>query len=362
MSDTLTEQDTRPAVPVASPHARGLGRFVSIGAAFFSALVLRRGRPLMTAFNVTFRCNLRCTYCGVDKLEYTELSAEQQKAMLRELHALGGRWVTFSGGEPLLRKDLLEVIDYAVDELGMHVFLSSNGRFVPKYVERLKKVDKISISLDGPADIHDMVRGEGAFQRAVDAIVAARGQGIHVSLTCTISRHNSERLEEVITFANEHKVWVMFQPATMWLEAVNSEKNPIAPEPEALRTAIDGLIARKRAGAPIANSVAGLRHLRKWPVASHLGRVCTAGLLTATIEPDGRYVACGFDGRNFHAELPAPEGTLTERYNATPPPATCCNECWCAPLVELNLVLNGHPGAALNMLRIDLLPHPALTR
>lgn len=359
MSDTITESGTTTQRATTRAKSPGLWRFVEVGSAFLSALVLRRGRPLMTAFNVTFRCNLRCSYCGVDQLEYSELSAAQQMEMLRELHALGGRWVTFSGGEPLLRKDLLDVIDYAVDTLGMHVFLSSNGRFVPKYIDRLTKVDKISISLDGPADIHDAVRGEGSFQRAVDAIVAARARGINVSLTCTISRLNSERLDEVIAFANEHKVWVMFQPATLWLEAVNSEKNPIAPEPEALRSAIDGLISRKRAGAPVANSTVGLKHLRKWPNASKLGRVCTAGLLTATIEPDGRYVACGFDGREFHADLPAPTAPFTERYQAAAPPATCCNECWCAPLVELNLVLNGNPTAVLNMLRMDLLPHPA---
>lgn len=359
MSETITDSAAPSHSTPARAHGAGLWRFVEVGSAFLSALVLRRGRPLMTAFNVTFRCNLRCSYCGVDQLEYTELSADQQKAMLRELHALGGRWVTFSGGEPLLRKDLLDVIDYAVDTLGMHVFLSSNGRFVPKYIDRLTKVDKISISLDGPPDVHDAVRGEGAFQRAVDAIVAARGRGINVSLTCTISRLNCGRLGEVIDFANEHKVWVMFQPATLWLEAVNSEKNPIAPEPESLRGALDGLIELKRTGAPIANSVAGLKHLRKWPNASKLGRVCTAGLLTSTIEPDGRYVACGFDGREFHADLPAPTATFTERYRAAAPPATCCNECWCAPLVELNLVLNMNPTAILNMLRIDLLPHPA---
>lgn len=359
MSDTITDSvpATQPAPTRA--HGAGLWRFVEVGNAFLAALVFRRGRPLMTAFNVTFRCNLRCSYCGVDQLEYTELTAGQQKEMLRELHALGGRWITFSGGEPLLRKDLLDVIDYAVDTLGMHVFLSSNGRFVPKYIDRLTKVDKISISLDGPPDVHDAVRGEGSFQRAVDAIVAARARGINVSLTCTISSLNSDRLDEVIDFANEHKVWVMFQPATLWLEAVNAEKNPIAPEPDALRSALDHLITRKRAGAPIANSVVGLRHLRKWPVASRLGRVCTAGLLTATIEPDGRYVACGFDGREFHADLPAPDAPFTQRYHAATPPATCCNECWCAPLVELNLVLNLNPAAILNMLRIDLLPHPA---
>lgn len=358
MSDSVTEAVAPAPAPVHA-QGRGLGRYLDLARAFFCARFLRQGRPLMTAFNVTFRCNLRCTYCGVDRLEYSELTAEQQKEMLRELRALGGRWVTFSGGEPLLRKDLLDVIDYAVDTLGMHVFLSSNGRFVPKYIDRLAKVDKISISLDGPEDVHDAVRGEGAFQRAVEAIEACRDKGIKVSLTCTLSSLNTGRLDEVIDFARAHRAWVMFQPGTLWLEAVNPEKNPIAPEPAACRAAIDQLIARKKAGAPIANSLPGLRHLRRWPEASPIGPACTAGLLTATIEPDGRYTACGFDGRTYHADLPAPEGTLTQRVQATPPPATCCNECWCAPLVELNLVLNGNLAAAWNLLRMDLLPYPA---
>jgi MoaA/NifB/PqqE/SkfB family radical SAM enzyme len=323
------------------------------GSAVLKTICYRKRTPLMIGWNLTFRCNLRCSYCGVDQLDYEELATEQVCKTLDELYAIGGRWITFSGGEPLLRRDLPEIIDHA-HNLGMHVFMSSNGRFIPRDIEKIKNLDKVSISIDGPEDVHDDIRGKGSLQHAVDGIRVCQENDILVSLTCVLSRDNLDRVEEVLDFADEHNVWIIFQPATKWLEATDGVPNPLAPPEEEYRQTIRNLMALKKKGAPISNSQAGMRHLLNWPNKSPVG--CKAGVLTCTIEPDGRMIACDFDPSAFHGDNAQDAETATERFKAMRVPEQCCQECWCAPLVELNLVFSFNLSAIFNIIQMEMRP------
>ncbi len=95
-----------------------------------SALVkihlLRQRVPLFVSWNVTFRCNLRCAYCAACEVDREELGTEQVLRGLDGLWKVGTRWVTFGGGEPLIREDCGEILRYA-REKGFQVYLSTNG-------------------------------------------------------------------------------------------------------------------------------------------------------------------------------------------------------------------------------------------
>ena len=305
--------------------------------------------PLFFEWNLTFRCNLRCKYCGACDAPSDELNTESVKAGLDGLTTLGTRWVTFGGGEPLLRKDLGEIVQHA-KEKGFQVYLSTNGSLLSKNRGILEYVDHVNLSLDGPASVHDAVRGKDAFKRTLEGIAVVRESNASASLQCTLSSLNLEHIEETVAIAIEQGLPVMFQPATQWLDS-SRKPNPIAPEVDAYRETVARLIELKRAGAPIRNSIPGLRHLARWPDATPIW--CSAGLLTCSIEPDGTMLACHQLEVGRFLKGKAGSGPLPEQFKMLPLPGGC-GQCWCAPIVELALLLSFKPGAVLNALRMFL--------
>ena len=93
--------------------------------------------PLFISWNLTFRCNLRCGYCGAVDAPRRECTTEEIVAGLKEMYGAGARWVTFGGGEPLLRPDLGALIADA-KALGYQVFVSTNGHFLPGRLDDLR--------------------------------------------------------------------------------------------------------------------------------------------------------------------------------------------------------------------------------
>ena len=309
--------------------------------------VFGRKVPLLTAWNLTFHCNLRCHYCACPDLHVPELKTPDILEAINEFHKRGMRWVTFSGGEPLLRKDIGTIVDHCKD-LGIITYLSTNGTLLPRRMESVKRLDKITISLDGPEAVHDTIRGKGSFAEAVRAIELAQEYGITVGLTCVISSHNVDTLEQVLDLADEMGVACMFQPATQWLNS-HTDPNPIAPHPEPYRKAVKRLIALKKTGAPIANSMPGLKYLLEWPEPRTIWS--TAGRLTCTVESDGKVLASHITQT---AELETPiDDNLTpwERFDALEIPKYN-DQSWCGPILELDMFFAMRPSALWNSLKV----------
>ena len=99
--------------------------------------------PLTVIFNLTNRCNTKCRHCYAGYFSRDtsrELSTQEVKRLIQDLKDNGCLRISFSGGEPLLRQDITELIEYA-QTLGLSVTLNSNGILVPKYLTALKKLD-----------------------------------------------------------------------------------------------------------------------------------------------------------------------------------------------------------------------------
>jgi MoaA/NifB/PqqE/SkfB family radical SAM enzyme len=314
---------------------------------WFSVNVLGRKVPLLTAWNLTFHCNLRCHYCACPHLHVPELKTPEILEAINEFHRRGMRWVTFSGGEPLLRKDIGTIVDHCKD-LGIITFLSTNGTLLPRRIESLKRLDKVTISLDGAEQVHDAIRGQGSFAEAAHAVALAQEYGITVGLTCVISSHNIDTLEDVLVLAERMGVACMFQPATQWLNS-HTDPNPIAPEPGPYRDAVRRLIALKRKGAPIANSMPGLKYLLEWPEPRRIWS--TAGRLTCTVESDGKVLSSHIT-QTAGLEDPITDSlTPWERFDALDIPRYN-DQSWCGPILELDLLFALHPGALWNTFKV----------
>jgi len=319
-----------------------------LGLAWLRTNLLGQQVPLLTSWNLTFHCNKRCTYCASPTLSVPELKTADILRGIDEFYRLGMRWITFSGGEPLLRNDIGQLVDHCKDR-GITTFISTNGTLLPRRIEAVKRVDRITISLDGASAVHDAVRGEGSWEEAVRAIELCRERNIDVGTTCVLSSSNLDSLDELIGFLREHKIRCMFQPATKWLDS-GTAPNPIAPETGPYRAAIDRLAQYKRQGAPIANSLAGLAILRKWPDPTPIRS--TAGAITCTVEPDGKVLASHLT-ETHNLEKPREDQRPPWELFREMPRIKVNEHPWCAPILELDLLFALHPGVMLNAFKVQ---------
>ncbi|MFC1676021.1 radical SAM protein [Planctomycetota bacterium] len=163
-------------------------------------------RKPIVVWNITRDCNLKCAHCyndsGVGK-KYKDIKTEDAKAVLADLSQYGVPSVLFSGGEPLMRPDLFELIEYAGDK-GLRTVISTNGTLINAETARkikLSSVSYVGISLDGIGKINDKFRGvDGAFERSVEGIRNCMAAGIRVGLRLTLTQRNVCELDAWFDF------------------------------------------------------------------------------------------------------------------------------------------------------------------
>ncbi len=296
-----------------------------------AARVLRRHRPLSLGWEVTAQCNASCAYCGFRERAPGELSTAEALRLIDEMHACGTRMVSLSGGEPLLRGDLPELVA-ALRARRIGVSLNTNGFLVERRREVLSAVARVKISLDGPEPVHDSVRGKGAWRRAVHGLRLCQAWGVAVVVQTVLSRANLAQLEAHTRWCAERELPLQVQPADARV-LHTGEPNPEAPEPAELRLALRRLLDGR---GDVLNTRAGLRHLLAWPAPRSMA--CASGQITARISSTGVLRLCGRPPRD------APESEwrelgLAEAFRRLHPVA--CDQCWCAPRVDMNLAYRG---------------------
>ena len=159
-------------------------------------------RPVVV-WNVTRRCNLKCVHCYAHAKDIAfdnELTTEQGKELIDDLSAFGSPVMLFSGGEPLVRKDLPQLAAYTVEK-GMRAVISTNGTLItPKMARTLKEIglSYVGISLDGMQEINDRFRGiNGAFKSALEGIKNSQDAGIKVGLRFTVNKFNVTEIPKI---------------------------------------------------------------------------------------------------------------------------------------------------------------------
>ena len=165
-------------------------------------------RPVVV-WNATQRCNLKCVHCyahAKDIADNDELSTREGKQLIDDLSGFGAPVILFSGGEPLVRKDLPELAAYAVDK-GMRAVISTNGTLIKaKMARNLKRIglSYVGISLDGMQEINDRFRGiKGAFQSALEGIKNCQDAGMKVGLRFTINKFNVKEIPHIFNLIEE---------------------------------------------------------------------------------------------------------------------------------------------------------------
>ena len=166
--------------------------------------------PICLTWELTYACNLECVHClsSSGRRDPRELTTDEAKAVLDELHDLQVFYVNIGGGEPMIRRDFFELLEYSIGH-GIGVKFSTNGAFIDAdKARRLAAMDylDIQISLDGTdAVTNDAVRGEGSYDTAIRAMDHLRDAGFgEFKISVVVTRHNVDQLDEFKALADSY--------------------------------------------------------------------------------------------------------------------------------------------------------------
>lgn len=165
--------------------------------------------PRIIAWEITRRCNLLCEHCRASAEECAypgELTLDECKAVIDDIASITDPILILTGGEPLMRSDIWDIIDYA-HEAGLHPVIGTNGTLITEDIARKiaeHGIPRVSISLDFPTPAEqDRFRGkQGAFDDAVAGIEALNAQGVGVQVNTTITKMNVDMVDQVHELAN----------------------------------------------------------------------------------------------------------------------------------------------------------------
>lgn len=164
--------------------------------------------PRLIFWETTAGCNLECIHCRritvADQLLPQDLTTAESKAMIDDIVAFSKPIFVLSGGEPLFRPDIFEIARHAADA-GLIVALATNGTLIDAEVANKIKdagIRRVSVSFDGAdAQTHDIFRGPGAFDRAMEGIGHLRDIDVPFQFNTTVAKHNIQQMEETLALA-----------------------------------------------------------------------------------------------------------------------------------------------------------------
>ncbi len=169
------------------------------------------GKPHHVQWLITRRCNYRCRGCNIwQEQDQKELSADEIKRGLDILKDMGIVEIVFSGGDPLLREDAKEIIDYASERFVTTVY--DNGSMAAKKIEALRNVDFAAISIDSLDEAkNDYIKGvPGAWKNAMNSVEALQREGIKVAVTPTISQINLHEILDITNYFTKQGIPVWY--------------------------------------------------------------------------------------------------------------------------------------------------------
>jgi radical SAM family uncharacterized protein len=287
--------------------------------------------PVIAGHKLLYRCNLECAMCPFWRREDEALlTVDQEVRMMESLVHAGVSFLGFEGGEPLLRKDLPEILSEAHERF--HTSLVTNGWLLRNRIREIAPyLDLLFVSLDGIGDLHDRLRGiPRSFEKAVEGIRAARTH-LPVAISSTLTAENMDDAEKLVALAQKLEVGITFQVAYNY-----STAESLAPRGEKLRQTLERLRSLKERGAPILES----REYFTTVVDSWYRGVpwrCKPWL-TMNVDPQGRLVLPCYTLREYGGEAYVWDVDVRRLWNTFPwEPYEKCNKCALACYLEPSL-------------------------
>lgn len=260
------------------------------GGADFSQISLRREDhnkayrgsriPISVTISCTYHCNLACAHCqSENNNKLKDIPTDRMLSLVDEIADAGAAKIGFTGGEPLLRNDMGEVLRRG-QKRGLVSSLVSNAWLVKRRIEDLKPLSLLFLSLDGDAKTHDSIRGPGNFAKFIEAVEAARAADIPVCALTTLMSNNFHCTQEMRRICDEMGLhWMVGVIQTEFTGRSEQEfKDGQLPE-----------VIRIVESSP--NNRASKRYFRFVLEDAPLER-CWAGVGYAIVAPNGRIYPC----------------------------------------------------------------------
>lgn len=175
--------------------------------------------PFHAQWEIIYNCNLKCDFCNVwnDK-EYNqkELDTEKSLKLIDELSDVGIVFLNITGGEPLLKKDIVKILNYAKQK-GLYVSMNSNGLLLKDRILELKNcLDALHISLDS-ADplVHDKLRGKKSYGIILENIKLAKKSGLNIAVNMTVSKENMNGVFDMTKLTEKLGVDLFLTPVSV---------------------------------------------------------------------------------------------------------------------------------------------------
>jgi MoaA/NifB/PqqE/SkfB family radical SAM enzyme len=293
-------------------------------------------RPFSASFAVSNRCNIHCHYCNFPNMDLNDLSLDKIDLLFKRLKRMGVRRLGLLGGEPLLRRDIHDIISLAT-KAEFLVSLNSNLLLYDKHKNKLDAIDYFFTSLDGTPEKHISNRGKQDFDRIIEAIKDIVQRGKKISAICVVTENDYDSVDYLIELAKKEKFTVHFQPECFDTEIV-MRSAPIDLENKSTSDFWNYLYQRKLEGAPIASSKAYLKYISGWKdfkvssVYSPNDR-CAAGRGYLFVDAQGVAYPCAFTkGKVKGVNL------LEEEWEESFNPNTPCTKCIVGPMLEFNML------------------------
>ncbi|HTW55124.1 MAG TPA: PTO1314 family radical SAM protein [Thermoplasmata archaeon] len=287
--------------------------------------------PVIAGHKLLYRCNLECQMFPFWRREDEPLLGLADEIRIMDALARAGvSFLGFEGGEPLLRRDVGEILREA--HARFHTSLVTNGWLLEQRLSEIADhLDILFVSLDGIGATHDRLRGiPRSFERAVRGMRASRAD-VPTVISHTMTRENLDDTEKVVELAEQLEVGVTVQVAYDYRTAES-----LSPERARLRTAIERLRDLRRSGAPLLESVDYFDAiLGSW----YEGRPWRCKpWLTINIDPSGRIVLPCYVLQEYHGVTPVWDVDLRQLWNSFEwAPYESCNKCALACYLEPSL-------------------------
>lgn len=261
--------------------------------------------PLTVIYNITDNCNLKCAYCyaGYNKRRINEPSKEDIFLVIDQLLKLGTKRISLSGGEPLMRSDIGEIIDY-IKSKNLLCALNSNGILLPLKIKEIKNIDILCLSLDGDKDAHDYYRGQGSFERVIGAIECAKQNGLKIYTNTVLHAKNLESIDFIMELARRNGIGAEFAILIGHIYEEGKENDLRKATNEQYKLAIKKIIDYKKKGYPVVISEKAYSYTALWadygkenfkineiPDFPHI-KCNMAGKYFSCIDTDGKMYAC----------------------------------------------------------------------
>jgi len=330
-----------------------LGEKLALGYAYGTSLLAYMvdgpPRPFSATFAVTNRCNLRCAYCNCPFIDPTNLDLARIDVLFDRLKTMGIRRLGLAGGEPMMRKDIGEIIGMA-KQRGFFVSVNSNLTLFDRHPERLAQADLVYTSLDGDEASHVAARGEGSHAGVIAGIAALVRDGKPVIAICVVTEHSVTQAETLLRQAEAMGFRVHFQPQCTDTEIVRGAVSPSVAN-ERFRAFWRDVLVEKRKGRPIVSSTPYLEFLAAWEdfavSAYHTTESrCAAGRGYLYVDPQGLAYPCAYTkGKTIPVDLLAHDWRTA--WNRDSP----CTRCIVGPMLEFNLLFERPFAAAVESIR-----------